>query len=77
MRSQALIQETIRLGDLIVAIFDEAAYYSSDPKEVSRLATQTLMHMLRAARRTLAPLPPSIVSNRTRHSGKQASAEAW
>jgi hypothetical protein len=57
MRSQALIQETIRLGDLIVAIFDEAAHYSSDPKEVSRLATQTLMHMLRAARRTLAPLP--------------------
>lgn len=45
MRSQALIQETIRLGDLIVAIFDEAAHYSTDPKVVSRLATLTLMHM--------------------------------
>jgi hypothetical protein len=45
MRSQALIQVTIRFGDLIVAIFDEAAHYSTDPKEVSRLATLTLMQM--------------------------------
>jgi hypothetical protein len=45
MRNQALIQETILLGDLIVALFDEAAHYSSDPKEVSRLATLTLMQM--------------------------------
>ena len=67
----------IRLGDLVVAVFDEASHYSSDPKEVLRLATLTVMHMLLAARRTLAPLPPSIVSNKTRHSGKQASAEAW
>ena len=68
--------ETIRLGDLVVAVFDEAAHYSSDPKEVSRLATQAVMHILRAARNILDPPPPSIASNKTRRSGKQASAEA-
>jgi len=75
MRTQT--QETFRLGDLIVAVFDEAAHYSSDPEEVSRLATQTLRHMLQAARRKLPPLPPSTISNKTRRSWKQASAEAW
>jgi len=37
------------VGDLVAAVFDAAAHYSSDPKEVSRLATQTVMHMLRAS----------------------------
>jgi hypothetical protein len=64
--------EIIRLGDLVATAFDEAALYSSDPKEVSRLATQAVTHMLRAARRILAPPPPSIVSNKTRRNGKQA-----
>jgi hypothetical protein len=41
--------EVLRLGDLVVAVFDAAAHYSSDPKEVSRLATLTVMHMLRAS----------------------------
>ncbi len=66
---------TIRLGDLIVLVFDEAAHYSSDPKEVSRLATQTVNHMLRAAYRTLTR-PPLVVSNKIHHSGKQALAGA-
>ena len=39
----------ITVGDLVAAVFDAAAQYSSDPKEVSRLATQTVMHMLRAS----------------------------
>ena len=68
--------EIIRLGDLVAAVFDEAALYSSNPKEVSRLAAQAVMHMLRTARRTLAPLPPSIVSDKTRRGGKQALAGA-
>jgi hypothetical protein len=68
--------EIIRLGDLVVAVFDEAALYSSDPKEVSRLAIQTLRHLLPSARRILAPPPPSIVSNKTRRGGKQALAGA-
>jgi hypothetical protein len=75
MRTQT--QEKIRLGDLIVAIFDEAANYSSDPNEVSRLAALAVMHMLRTTRRIGAPLPPSIGLNKTRRSGKQAFAGAW
>jgi hypothetical protein len=35
-----------RLGDLIAAVFDEAARLSDDPREVSKLATQALAHLL-------------------------------
>ena len=70
-------QEMIRLGDLVVAAFDDATHSTSDPKEVSRLAIQTVRYLLRAARRTWAPLPPSVVSNTARHSGKQAMAGVW
>jgi hypothetical protein len=48
---------TAPLGELIAAAFDEAARHSADPKEVARLATQAVSHMLRRARRTPAPLP--------------------
>ena len=46
---------TAQLGDVIVAAFDEAAHYSADPAEVSRLATQMVLNLLRRAPR----LPPS------------------
>jgi hypothetical protein len=48
------IHKTAQLGDLIVAAFEEAAHYSTDPKEVSRLATMAVMHMWRRARMALA-----------------------
>ena len=54
--------ETIRFGDLVVTAYDEAAFYSSDPKEVSRLAIQALTHMLRSTRRILAAPPLPIVA---------------
>ena len=38
--------KTVALGELILAVYDKAAEYSADPQEVSRLATQTLSHML-------------------------------
>lgn len=38
---------TAPLGDLITAAFDGARRYSTDPGEVSLLATQTVTHMLR------------------------------
>ena len=47
MRTNA--HETAQLGQLVVAAFDEAAQYSSDPLEVSRLATRAVMHLLRRA----------------------------
>jgi hypothetical protein len=41
------VHKTAQLGDLVVAAFDKAAQYSTDPREVSRLATRAVMHMLR------------------------------
>ena len=38
---------TVQLGELVVAVFDEAARFSTDPQEISRFATQTVVHMLR------------------------------
>jgi hypothetical protein len=42
---------TAEFGDLVVAAYDEAARFSANPREVSRLATQAVAHMLRHARR--------------------------
>jgi hypothetical protein len=40
------IQTTVELGDLIQAVFDEAAQHSTNPQEVSRLATQAVAQLL-------------------------------
>jgi hypothetical protein len=40
------IPKTALLGDLVLTVFDNAAKYSTDPREISRLATQTISHML-------------------------------
>ena len=45
---KASIPKQAKLGDLVVAAFDEAARYSTDPREVSRLATQVVLHWLQA-----------------------------
>jgi hypothetical protein len=37
---------TVSLGELVATVFDKAAQYSTDPQEVSRLASQTISHML-------------------------------
>jgi hypothetical protein len=47
--------KTAQLGELVVAAFDEAAQYSTDSPEVSRLATRAVMHMLRRARKASPP----------------------
>ncbi len=39
--------QAVGVGDLVVAVFDEAERYSADPREVSRIATRTITHMLR------------------------------
>ncbi|MHC4067700.1 MAG: hypothetical protein ACYSUI_24800 [Planctomycetota bacterium] len=52
------VRKTVQLGELIVAVFDIAAQYSTDPREISRLATGVVMHTLRRAWMTLPP--PSI-----------------
>lgn len=43
------MHKTVQIGELIAAAFDEADRYSSDPREVSRLATRAVMHMLRSS----------------------------
>lgn len=43
---------TVVFGELVVAVFDSAAHYSADPREVSRLATEVVVHMLRRAGET-------------------------
>jgi hypothetical protein len=45
-------ETTVQLGDLVVAAFDEAAQHSSDPREVSQLATRAVKHVLWRARKT-------------------------
>jgi len=45
------VRTTAQLGELVVAAFDGAARYSTDPRVASRLATQVVARMLRRARR--------------------------
>jgi hypothetical protein len=39
---------TAPLGELVTTAFDQAATYSRDPKEITRLATQAITHLLAA-----------------------------
>jgi hypothetical protein len=41
---------TARLGDIIVALFDEASRLTTDPRRATRLATSALTRILAAAR---------------------------
>ncbi|MBI5545637.1 MAG: hypothetical protein HY901_17255 [Deltaproteobacteria bacterium] len=50
-------RKTTRLGDLIAAVFDEAGRFSTNPREVSRLATRVVRHLMRQAQRVAAPQP--------------------
>jgi hypothetical protein len=52
-------RKTVRLGDLVTEVFDEAARHSTDPREVTRVATQTLKYLMRHARRmSVLPVAP-------------------
>jgi hypothetical protein len=54
------IHNTTQLGELVVAVFNEAARYSANPREVSRLATRVVKRMVRRSRRALAPSRPPM-----------------
>jgi hypothetical protein len=49
------IQVTVPLGELVAAVFDRAAMWSKDQREVSRLATMAVMQILRRSRSLHAP----------------------
>jgi len=59
--------KTAQLGNFIAVVFEEAARYSTDPREVSRLATLAVMHMWRRTRIALAP--PSLPATCTEGAG--------
>jgi hypothetical protein len=52
--------KTASLGDLIVTAFDQAAQYSSDPVEISRLATQAVQHMISHPQRVSGDRPAVV-----------------
>jgi hypothetical protein len=55
------VHESAELGELVVAVFDQAARYSTDPRVVSRLATQVVRRMLRGAqKRPLSSPRPTL-----------------
>ncbi len=57
------MNRTARLGDLIAAIFDEAARQSTNPREVRCLATQAAQHLMRRPRATASlGLPPGTLA---------------
>jgi hypothetical protein len=52
------MQETVELGELIRAVFAQAKRQSTDPQELSRLATQAAAQMLWAhLRKQTRPQP--------------------
>jgi hypothetical protein len=55
--------ETVQLGDLVEAAFDQAAQYATDPAEVSRLATRAVMNMLLRERRAAAVERTQVTSS--------------
>ena len=55
---------TVPLGELIAAVFDETARYSSDTGEISRLATSAVKDILERKGRT------SLFRNRSRQTLK-------
>jgi|tagenome__1003787_1003787.scaffolds.fasta_scaffold13001060_2 hypothetical protein len=63
---QIRIHETVQLGDLIAAAFDEAALHTNDPGEANRVATRVVEHLLLRARRALPPpRAPTAISPST------------
>ena len=52
---KAILRKTAELGEVVVTAFDNAAHYSTNPQEVSRLATQAIAHLLRPRRQQTAP----------------------
>jgi hypothetical protein len=51
-------QTTVRIGDLVAAVFDEAARFSADAREASLLATEVVTRLMLRARRISIPSPP-------------------
>lgn len=73
MRSRAHV--TAPLGELIVAVYDEAAHYSADPREVSRLATRAVVRMVRRSRKALLHPPRPALRTRGGSTGAEGKLD--
>jgi hypothetical protein len=51
---------TVEFGELVLAIYDEAARYSDEPREVSCLVAQTVQEILWHAPKSKISRPPRI-----------------
>jgi hypothetical protein len=67
---QIHIHETMQVGDLIAAAYDEAARQTSDAGEASRVATRVVARLLESARRALPPLRIVSAPSSARNSGQ-------
>lgn len=56
MRTQG--RESVPFGELVAVAFDKAAECTSDPAEVSRLATSVVLDLLRRSLRAAPPPRP-------------------
>jgi hypothetical protein len=65
---RTIIHEPTVVGDLVVAAFDVAALYSTDEREVSRLATDAVTHMLERAQKPKPSHAPRRLSSDRRPS---------
>lgn len=45
------VSKTVTLGELVIAAFDRAAQFSTDPTKISRLAAQRVTYVLERALR--------------------------
>lgn len=52
--SRSFARKTAPFGELLVAVFDEASRYSTDPEEISRMTRDVVARILRRA--TPAPV---------------------
>ncbi|MBN2577263.1 MAG: hypothetical protein JXP73_22060 [Deltaproteobacteria bacterium] len=58
MRTQALM--TVEFGELVLAVYDEAARYSHNPREVACLVTQTVQEIVWRTPKPKISWPPRI-----------------
>ena len=53
-------RQTAEMGDIVVAVYDEAAHFGTTPREVSLLATEVVRHLMRHMQKTSAKMSPVI-----------------
>lgn len=69
MREEAMSRSggpSVSVGELVTAVFDNVAQYSTDPRQVSNMAVQVVGYLLQHAKQSSADAPPSKMKTRLR-----------